>query len=88
MEATLLTGRTHQLRVHFSYISHPIVGDSKYGDFKVNEEFLKRFSLKSQFLHATYFAFKDNLDGYLSYLKGKIFISKLSEKEEEILQGL
>ena len=53
-----------------------------------NEEFLKRFSLKSQFLHATYFAFKDNLDGYLSYLKGKVFISKLSEKEEEILQGL
>ncbi|MCI7220329.1 MAG: RluA family pseudouridine synthase [Candidatus Enterosoma sp.] len=88
VEATLLTGRTHQLRVHFSYISHPIVGDSKYGDFKVNEEFLKRFSLKSQFLHATYFAFKDNLDGYLSYLKGKVFISKLSEKEEEILQGL
>ena len=28
---TLKTGRTHQIRVHFSYIGHPIVGDSLYG---------------------------------------------------------
>ena len=37
---------------------------------------------------SSYIYTKDNLDGYLSYLKGKVFISKLSEKEEEILQGL
>ena len=31
-EAQLITGRTHQLRVHFAHINHPIVGDSLYGE--------------------------------------------------------
>lgn len=30
-EVTLLTGRTHQIRVHFQHIGHPIVGDDLYG---------------------------------------------------------
>lgn len=31
IEATIKTGRTHQIRVHMSYIGHPIVGDEVYG---------------------------------------------------------
>jgi 23S rRNA pseudouridine1911/1915/1917 synthase len=31
MEAILHTGRTHQIRVHFQHISHPVVGDATYG---------------------------------------------------------
>ena len=88
VEAKLLTGRTHQLRVHFAYISHPIVGDNKYGDFKVNKEFASLYSLNSQFLHATSFKFLENVDGVLSYLKGKSFVSKLTEKEMKILEGI
>jgi 23S rRNA pseudouridine1911/1915/1917 synthase len=42
----LLTGRTHQIRVHFSYIKHPVVGDPVYGSGK------KHFGLDSQALHA------------------------------------
>lgn len=34
VEAKLITGRTHQIRVHFSHIGHPIVGDSLYNDNK------------------------------------------------------
>ena len=36
IEATLETGRTHQIRVHFSYIHHPVVGDPLYGGTNIN----------------------------------------------------
>lgn len=87
VEAELLTGRTHQLRVHFAAIGHPIVGDSKYGDFKVNENFEKLYGLKNQFLHASYFKF-NKIDGVLSYLSGKEFTSSLPEKEQKILSSI
>ncbi len=47
LEALLLTGRTHQLRVHFASIGHPIVGDTTYGDQGAAVPGLRR-----QFLHA------------------------------------
>jgi 23S rRNA pseudouridine1911/1915/1917 synthase len=45
LEAKLYTGRTHQIRVHLSYIGHPVVGDQLYG--KKN-----KFNIKHQMLHA------------------------------------
>lgn len=49
LEAELITGRTHQLRVHFASIGCPIIGDGKYGNFKINDEFLKLYGLKISF---------------------------------------
>lgn len=46
------TGRTHQIRVHFSSIGHPIVGDDLYGDKKLNKIFEQVYGLRRQFLHA------------------------------------
>ncbi|OXT06018.1 RNA pseudouridine synthase [Thermoanaerobacterium thermosaccharolyticum] len=46
IEATIKTGRTHQIRVHMSYIGHPIVGDEVYGYKK------QRFNLLGQALHS------------------------------------
>jgi len=46
VKVTLMTGRTHQIRVHFAYIKHPVVGDPLYGSAK------KHFDLDSQALHA------------------------------------
>jgi 23S rRNA pseudouridine955/2504/2580 synthase len=51
VEAELLTGRTHQIRVHLAHIGHPILGDEKYGDFALNRALRKR-GLKRMFLHA------------------------------------
>lgn len=51
LEARLLTGRTHQIRVHASYIGHPIAGDEKYGDKIFNRE-MRRYGLRRLFLHA------------------------------------
>ncbi len=52
VEVQILTGRTHQIRAHFKEINHPLVGDGKYGDFKINKEFNSEFNYDSQFLHA------------------------------------
>jgi len=87
VRAKLITGRTHQLRVHFQAIHCPIVGDAKYGDFEVNREFEEEFHLRSQFLHAATFEFK-NIPGVLSYMSGKKFSAPLPDSENSILQAL
>jgi len=51
IEARLMTGRTHQIRVHAAHIGHPILGDDKYGDFELNRE-LAKTAVKRLFLHA------------------------------------
>lgn len=47
-----LTGRTHQIRVHFASIGFPVVGDKVYGDRTINRNFERQFGFKRQFLHA------------------------------------
>ncbi|MPM93555.1 putative RNA pseudouridine synthase [bioreactor metagenome] len=51
VEASLETGRTHQIRVHMAYLGHPVVGDLVYGYKK------QRFKLKGQMLHAKILGF-------------------------------
>ncbi len=46
------TGRMHQLRIHMNKISHPIVGDYKYGDRFHNRMFEHEFNCHNLFLHA------------------------------------
>jgi len=59
-EVTLLTGRTHQIRVHANSEGHPVAGDAKYGDKTFNKQ-LKKIGLKRMFLHARHLEF--NLNG-------------------------
>ena len=51
LELKIDTGRTHQIRVHMSYIGHPVVGDMIYSNGK-NE-----FGVEGQMLHARYLEF-------------------------------
>ncbi len=56
VEASPLTGRTHQIRVHALSIGHPIACDERYGDVAQNLEF-RKMGLKRLFLHASELAF-------------------------------
>ena len=59
-EVDLLTGRTHQIRVHFASIGHPIVWDKTYWNEKTNKYFKEIYGLWRQFLHSYKLSF--NLD--------------------------
>ncbi|MEA3195085.1 MAG: rRNA pseudouridine synthase [Betaproteobacteria bacterium] len=58
LEVRLLTGRTHQIRVHLAHAGYPVVGDEKYGDFALNKELKQRL-----LLHAAKLTFKHPLTG-------------------------
>ena len=85
LEAQLVTGRTHQLRVQLAHLGFPIVGDDKYGDFALNKSLAKQ-GLKRMFLHSV----ETNLRHPLSTDKMQLlaplpaeltkFMNKLKEK--------
>jgi len=66
LEIELVTGRTHQIRAHMSYIGHPLLGDGKYGinknDRAKGYKYQALYSYRLRFL---------NIDGPLAYLSGK-----------------
>ncbi len=86
LEVTLKTGRTHQIRVHMSYIRHHVIGANKYGDFKINNMYKNEYGLNSQFLHSYSLAF-NCLEGKYKYLDGKKIISDLPETFKKIINS-
>lgn len=74
LEIQPLTGRTHQIRVHFSSLGHPLVGDKMYGGKSL---------IKRQFLHASVLGFKQPKTG--EWLE---FKSELPNDLEKFLESL
>lgn len=75
LKVTLITGRTHQIRAHLASIGHPLLGDHKYGDAKVNEFVKERYHIRSQMLHSWQMVFPE-LEGDFAYLSGKTIEAK------------
>ena len=79
LKVTLITGRTHQIRAHLASIGHPIVGDYKYGDGRVNETARKQYEISSQMLHSFQILFPE-LPEPLAYLSGRTFSAPLPKE--------
>ncbi len=81
----IITGRTHQIRVHFSAIGHPVLGDDLYGNPKENKKYFLHHPTTRMFLHASELSFPlpngeiisvtsalpDDLTGTIEQLKEK-----------------
>ena len=87
LEVKLITGRSHQIRSHLNSIGHPIIGDYKYGDSKVNSYFKQKYNLKNQLLHSYRYVFPQLL-GPLSNLSGLEFKASEPEIFKRIRQDL
>lgn len=83
LKVELVTGRTHQIRIHLSTHHHPLIGDSKYGDFEFNKMIKKQYHLDYQFLHAHTLTFTKPI-GCIKYLEGQSFQAPLPKKLKEI----
>jgi len=69
LEIELVTGRTHQIRAHLSFYGHPVLGDDKYGNRKIN----KKFNASYQVLWATRLIFNIGTGHFMEYLNKKVF---------------
>jgi 23S rRNA pseudouridine955/2504/2580 synthase len=76
LEIDLITGRSHQIRAHLSHLGNSIIGDSKYGNKKMNSFFENKFGLTYQFLYAYKLIFRGGEDKF-EYLKNKTIAEAL-----------
>lgn len=79
VELTLKTGRTHQIRVHMSYIGHPVIGDEVYGGKDKDYGYV----IKGQALHAKLLGFNHPVTG--EYME---FEAELPQDFKELLDKL
>ena len=89
VEATLKTGRTHQIRVHLQSQDCPIAGDERYGDYQANKR-LQKLGLKRMFLHASELHLAHPLTGEKLILKAHLpqelaqFVLMLENQEKAV----
>ena len=87
LKVKLITGKSHQIRAHLHSIGHPIIGDGKYGDVRVNKFFKKNYKLKHQLLHAAELHFPTMKEGFEG-LSGKVIKAPFPDYFETIINGV
>lgn len=87
LEVHLITGKTHQIRAHLASIGHPIIGDPKYGNPKVNAFYKETYGLRCQLLHAYRVVFPE-MTGELENLSKKEFTASVPLVFDRILEQI
>lgn len=86
LKVELITGKSHQIRAHLSFLGYPVIGDGKYG-LKSENTTYRRMGLNSQFLHSYEIRFPE-VEGDFSYLGGKSFKADLPERLKRVANKL
>ena len=87
VEVELITGKTHQIRIHMASIGHPILGDFKYGDRVWNEKYKSEYRIESQLLYACRLEFGE-LEEPLRQLSGKTVIAPVPKEFTMLMDKL
>ena len=87
LKVKLITGKTHQIRAHLASINHPLIGDYKYGDKKLNDRFKKKYKLESQLLHSYEVIFHNNDEDVLN-VKSKVYQAEMDDIFKNVVKSL
>ena len=88
LEVELITGKTHQIRAHLAGLGHPLLGDFKYGEEKINRRIRQQYHLSHQLLHAYRILFPEILSGVGASLSRREFIAPEPEIFVKIKRAL
>ena len=84
LKVKLITGKTHQIRAHLASIGYPIIGDYKYGNKNINNQYKKDYGIENQMLHSWQLVFGE-VSGVCNNLSGRTFTAPPPKEFKQII---
>lgn len=85
VEAELITGKSHQIRIHMAQAGHPLLGDYKYGDRSWNDRYKRQYGIGSQLLYACRLEFP-SLEGDLAGISQKVLEAPYPAQFQKLME--
>lgn len=86
LKVKLITGRSHQIRAHLASIGHPIGGDAKYGEERLNRVLKERYGIRSQLLHS-YQLVMPEMEPPLEQVSHRVFEAPAPPSFRKVMDG-